>query len=104
MRKVIAGKVYDTSKAELVAEWQNHYFPGDFHYCSEDLYRTPKGQWFVHGEGGAMSKYHRPAGNNAQTGGSDITPMSDEEAQAWLEDHDFVAELEEYFTDKIEEA
>jgi hypothetical protein len=104
MRKVSGGKIYDTKKAEVVAEWSNHYYRNDFHYCEETLYRTDKGNWFLYGEGGAMSKYREPSGSNSWGGGEGITPLTTEEAYAWLEEHDRVKEIEEYFQDKLEEA
>lgn len=104
MKKVIGGKGYDTATADLIAEWSNHYFKNDFHYCEEDLYRTKRGSWFIHGQGGAMSKYQEPAGSNSWTGGSDITPLSQDEAFVWLQEHDFVIEVEKYFGDRLESA
>ena len=38
MRKVIKGRLYDTEKAALVAEWSDGY-PRDFGYVCEALYR-----------------------------------------------------------------
>ena len=103
MKKIIDSKRYDTETAELIAEWSNGYGCNDFHYCSEDLYRTKKGAWFIHGEGGAMSKYSQPCGDMTG-GGSDIIPMDADQAREWLERHDFVDELDEHFGDDIEEA
>jgi hypothetical protein len=103
MKKVVGGKVYNTETAEEIAEWSNSYYPNDFKYCQETLYRTKNGAWFILGEGGAMSKYSQQCGN-AYGGGSDIRPLTPEEAQEWLELHDLVDELEEHFADSIEEA
>lgn len=103
MKKIIDGKRYNTKTAELVAEWSNGYFTNDFHYCSEDLYRTPKGSWFIHGEGGALSRYATPHGNMTG-GGSDIIPLTAEDAREWLERHDFADEIENHFGDQIEDA
>ena len=103
MRKVIDGKVYDTAKAELVAEWDNGYYGNDFKRCEENLYRTPKGAWFVAGEGGPMSKYSRPVGNMT-AGGEGLAPLTDDEALQWLEDKGETELIEEYFPERIEEA
>ena len=103
MKKIIDGKRYNTETAELVAEWSNGYDCNDFKHCSEDLYRTPKGAWFIHGAGGAMSKYAQPCGDMTG-GGSDITPLSAAVAREWLENKDFVDEMEAYFGDQIEDA
>ncbi len=43
MKRVIDGKVYDTEKAELVHEWSNGEFPGDFKNRAKMLYKTQKG-------------------------------------------------------------
>ena len=41
------------------------------------LYRSPKGQFFVAGEGGAMSMWSEPVGNNGRGGGSGIRLVDD---------------------------
>lgn len=103
MKKVIDRKVYDTEKSELICEWDNGYYGSDFKQCSEDLYLTRKGRWFIHGSGGPMSKY---AEHNGQgyCGSSDIVPMSKDEVVEWLENHNFVGTLEAYFPKVIAEA
>jgi hypothetical protein len=103
MKKIIDGRRYDTENAELVAEFYNHLSASDFRYLSEDLYRTPAGSWFLHGEGGAMTQYSRPDGDG-WTGGSDIHPLGEEDARQWLEDHDEIEALEKYFSEKIVDA
>lgn len=103
MKKVINGKVYNTETATLVAEWSNHYFPRDFHYCEEELYLTKKGNWFIAGQGGALSKYAQPCGNGS-CGGEGIEPISEAVAKVWLEHNDCILALEEYFGDQLEEA
>ena len=104
MKRIIDGKKYNTETAECVAEWSNHYYPNDFHYCQESLYKTQKGAWFVAGHGGALSKYSEPVGNNARGGGEGLEPLTPGEARQWLEDKGFTEELEEHFADSIEEA
>lgn len=104
MKKVIDGKMYNTETADEVATWSNHYYPNDFHYCEESLFRTKKGNWFLYGEGGAMSAYSRSVGNNGRGGGSDIRALTPDEARQWLEEKDQVEELERYFGSEIEEA
>lgn len=104
MKRVTNGKVYNTETAECVATWSSHYYRNDFHYCEESLYRTKKGSWFVVGEGGPLSKYSRPCFGNCTCGGDGLEPISAAEAQKWLEQRGFVNELEEHFSDSIEEA
>ncbi len=103
MKRIIDGKKYDTETADCIAFWSNHYFPNDFHYCEEGLYRTKKGSWFIAGEGGALSKYARPVGNGS-SGGDGLEPISAAVARQWLEEKDFTDELEEHFADDLEEA
>ncbi|HBY04436.1 MAG TPA: hypothetical protein DEH07_07875, partial [Desulfotomaculum sp.] len=55
-KKAINRKVYVKAMAELIHEYWNGYSNSDFHYLIEDLYRTPKGNFFLLGRGGAMSK------------------------------------------------
>lgn len=87
MKKVIEGKLYNTETAEELASWHNGCSYNDFNYCREVLYRTKKGNYFIYGEGGAMSKYSRFCGNNSWDGGDDIVPLTIEEAKEWAETH-----------------
>jgi len=103
MKKIIDGKKYDTEKASVVAEWCNHYPSNDFKSCEETLYRTDKGNWFLHGEGGAMSRYAEAYGNSV-SGGADIIAMTHDEAYGWLVDHGETEDAERYFPEKVEEA
>jgi len=104
MKKVIDGKIYNTETADLVCQWDNGYNPNDFNYCSEDLYRTKKGSWFIHGDGGAMSKYSVSSGSNSWGGSSQIEAFSDDEAFEWLQEHNFAEEIEKHFSERVEEA
>ena len=56
MKKVINGALYDTSTAKLLGE-DSYSNPGDFQHWVETLYRTKSGKYFLHGKGGAMTKY-----------------------------------------------
>jgi len=85
MRKVINGRTYNTATSKCIGEWSNGHFTNDFNYCSEDLYKNTKGAYFLHGDGGAMSKYATHSGDNSG-GGTEIIPMTAEEAQAWAEE------------------
>ena len=102
MRKIAGGKIYDTAKAKVVAEWANHYYRNDINYYEEILYRTAKGNWFIYREG--ESKYKEPAGADTGGGGEGITPLTADEAYIWLEEHHRFKEIEEYFQDRLEEA
>lgn len=56
MKKTINRKVYNTDTATLVKTNTVSYF-GDPVGYEESLYKTPKGDYFVYGIGGAESKY-----------------------------------------------
>lgn len=104
MKKIINGKRYDTETAKQIAYWENGSSYSDGHWMEEELYRTKNGNWFLHGKGGAMSPYSRPVDSNARTSGADLIPLDADAAKAWLESHDCITELEEHFSDAIEDA
>ena len=86
MKKILSGKVYDTATAKLVGDWDNGHFTNYFEYCSESLYRKKSGEFFIHGQGHALSKYAGHSGSN--TGwGEKIIPLTYEAAQKWAEEH-----------------
>lgn len=103
MKTTIEHQVYDTDKATLVAEDQSHLGGGDFRAWEEKLYVTGKGNWFVHGWGGAMTKYADHDGNHSSEG-EHIVPMTREEALAWCEEHKAQDAIDKYFSDLICEA
>ncbi len=86
MKKVISGALYDTETAKLLGE-DSYSNPGDFQYWVETLYRTKSGKYFLHGKGGAMTKYAVSVGLNEWSGGEKIIPLDLESAQAWAEEH-----------------
>ncbi len=103
MKKIINGKIYDTDKAVAIADYTNYLGTNDVYYESEVLYRTAKGNFFLYGEGGALSRYSE--GNNRQSWGSkDIIPFTSSEAYEWLQENNEVEVLEELFSDRLTEA
>lgn len=102
MRKIINGKAYDTDTATIVGEWDNEVGVTDFTYYHEALYRKRTGEYFIHGEGNAQSKYavHR---YGMWGSGEAITPLSYEGARQWAEDkliaHYYEAEFGEVVED-----
>jgi len=104
MKKVINGKRYDTETAERIGS-DSYSSCGDFSYWQEELYRTKRGNWFLAGEGGAMSRYARAIGQNETGGGNAVTPLTQEQALAWLETHASDSDaVEKYFADAIVDA
>lgn len=96
MKRIIKGKQYNTETAERVGQWDNGHFTSDFHYCSEDLYRKKNGEFFLHGEGHALSIYAGHEGNSSGWG-EKIIPMTYQEAQEWAEKHLTGDEYEDIF-------
>ena len=87
MKKVINGKIYNTETATLIHQWDNGR-RGDFSSCEEDLYRTKKGAFFIHGGGGPNSRWFRSLGPSSWCGGEDIEALEIPEVRQWLENHE----------------
>lgn len=103
MKKIINNKVYDTATAERVGGWSNGCYTNDFQYCSEGLYRKRTGEFFLHGEGGAMSKYAKSSGNNNWGYGEKIIPLTYQAAKEWAEKHLGGEEYEAIFGEVVED-
>ena len=67
--------IYDTEKAEALGNRAFSYY-GDPAGYEETLYKTKGGLFFMWGIGGSESPYGA---------GEDIRPLTEAEAQAWLE-------------------
>jgi hypothetical protein len=103
MKRIIKNKLYDTEKSVLVSEFWNGLSHSDFRNLSEDLYRSSKGNWFIHGSGGPMSKYATTCGN--QTSGNEvIILLSDDEAYEFLVKHNDLSAINKYFSERVDEA
>ena len=63
MKKIINGKVYDTETAQVLGSWSN-MSDRSFERIDETLYRKRTGEFFLHGEGGPMSRYAVQIGQN----------------------------------------
>ena len=87
MRRIINGKVYDTATATEVANISTgSHSRSDFRYEDTHLYRSPKGQWFIAGYGGARSRWAHPI-NNGTTNGNGLELIGKEDAQELVERH-----------------
>lgn len=95
MRKIVKGKMYDTDKAREVGMNCNNE-TGFGHWC-ETLYQKRTGEFFLHGEGGPMTKYARRIEQNSWSGGEQIIPMSYKTAQEWAEENLEAGEYENIF-------
>lgn len=106
MKKVIGGLRYDTEKAiEVGTHYHgNHPGSGNFSHWFATLYKTPRsGKFFLHGEGGPMTQF---ATCNAHgiSSGEDIIPLSAAEALRWAEQFLKADDIEEHFSDSIQDA
>ena len=102
MKKAIHGVRYDTDKATLIGEAHNIHrgadSASDFNYWEAGLYKAPRsGRFFLAGNGGPNTIFGRAVGTNSWSGGSDIIPMSVEDAQRWAEENLPVETVEEHF-------
>lgn len=105
MRQVIDGKVYDTETATFLHHWDNGHNYGDFKYRSKKLFRTRKGAFFLHHDGGAMTDMAQNAGGENNYAGSEaLEPISRKTAIRFLESHDGAEVLIREFADDLEEA
>ena len=86
MKKIINYKKYDTETATEIGAWSQG-IAGTFEYVHESLFRKTNGEYFLHGEGGAASKYQEKIGTNLWYGGSVIIPLTPDGAKAWCEEH-----------------
>jgi len=84
MKKVINGKLYNTDGAKKLGYWSNRSNRNDFDFCEETLYKTKAGAYFVHGSGGANSKYGKWQGNSGGPG-EEIRPYTETDAREWCE-------------------
>jgi hypothetical protein len=101
MQKLIDGLLYDTDESKELASWSNERT--DFTRCWEELHLTEGGSLFLYGSGGPRSKYatHHHGGSS---GGSDIIPMTREEAYDWCERRGCIEAALKYFPEYIDRA
>ena len=96
MKKVINGKMYDTTKAKLIGQW-NYSNSSDLQYIKEQLYKKRTGEFFLYGQGGPASKYAEAISYNSWSGGSKIIPLTYESAKEWAEEYLSGGDYEEIF-------
>ncbi len=83
MKRIIDGKKYDTLTAEEVAE-SSHGYKSEYSYYEETLYRKRTGEYFLYGYGHGDSKYAKQVCGDFGPG-SDIIPLTYEQARTWAE-------------------
>lgn len=97
MKRIINNKVYDTSTAKEIGGRSHGNNSSDFSYWSETLYQKRNGAFFLHGEGGPMTRYSKSLGQNSWGWGEEIIPMSGENAREWAEENLEPEKYEKFF-------
>lgn len=86
MKKVINGKMYNTETATCIGcKCTNALSQRDFRYREEKLYQKRTKEFFLYGEGGALTEYAEYVTGCGYTYGEKIIPLSEEEAKEWVE-------------------
>lgn len=102
MKQVIDRKLYDTDAAEQIAQHAPLTDKGDFNYLVETLYKTSDGVYFLHGDGGAATKWAEKVSNKRMPN-EEIQLLTDEEALDWCEERCIDGEIViEEFADLLE--
>ena len=84
MKKIINSKLYNTQTATMLASYDNHCLPNDFHYVEETLYRKKTGEFFLSGSGGARTIYSEQFQGGSR-GSSRLVPLTEAQARKWVE-------------------
>lgn len=95
MNKIINGKRYDTETATLKGRY-DYSNRGSFEFWKEELYQKKTGEWFLYGEGHALSKYS-DCGGGRSWGIEKIIPYTEDEAKKWAEKYMPADEYESLF-------
>lgn len=104
MKRIINGKRYNTETAEEISSKTGGGNPSNFGYFEESLYKTKRGNYFLHGRGGPSSKYAENNPNGGTDSGAGLEPLSEEETIVWLESNSDYELLEKLFPDSVVDA
>lgn len=105
MKKIVNGLRYDTENAIEIGKASSREGRSDFSWWEATLYKTARsGRFFIAGRGNAASRFSQSVGQNTWSGGSDLIPMTREEALEWAEAHLEADAIEEHFATDIDEA
>ena len=103
MKQTIKKIIYDTRKAKLAAQSSAEFQSDPDFFWSEKLYITAKGTWFLHAQGGGMTKYAIQKFTKLIES-EVILPLTAVEALDWCEKNGAQRAIEIHFKDLIEEA
>lgn len=98
MRRIIGGRVYDTSTSRLIGAVEQGE-PGTPCWYRASLYRKRTGETYIHEEGGAASPVASDLGGGVYGPGESIEPLGYDAAQAWARDHLKPEEAERLYRD-----
>ncbi len=88
MKRIIEGRVYNTETASFVCDCSPAGFHrGNFEWEDTGLYRSPRGTFFLAGEGGPLSRWAEPEGHSGKRSGSGIRVLEEIEARELCERH-----------------
>jgi hypothetical protein len=85
-RRVIRGRVYDTSEATPVTFAEGYAGNDDASYWRETLYCTQSGHWFVYREGEAPFPGRERVGRNGSDYGRRIKALGAKGLARWIEE------------------
>jgi hypothetical protein len=80
MKKIIDRVTYNTKTAIPMFDIEREEYSSDFRYERSTVYRTRKGNYFLAGHGGAMSRWAKRWGENTWGGGEGIHALTRDEA------------------------
>jgi len=103
MKRVIDQKLYDTDRAERIAQFAPNTHRGDDYHCLETLYKAPTGEYFLHCEGHAVTVYSHSCESEDRTTSEELTRLDAEASLDWCEERGIDGQLVvEEFGDLIE--
>lgn len=102
MKKIINGKRYDTETATRAGKFISDFARNDFNFYQETLLKKRTGEYFLHGQGEANTRYALPVGGNTWGAGEMIIPMTHKEAEEWAEKHLSTEDFEKEFGEVTE--
>ncbi len=100
MRSIINHQVYDTETAEEIARGEDRDPRSRLHWREEILYRTPKGAFFLHCQGGAASLYAMADGDTLRPG-EFLETQDRDEVLEWLSNWGTSRLITKLFGDEI---
>ena len=104
-KAIIDGKIFNTATATAIGRIGSSagVSVSDFWFWEAMLYRSPKGNYFMEGEGGARSPFARPYDTNGWIGSDGIVALSPEEALGYAEKTLSSRSILEHFADHLTE-